>query len=103
MDCDKWVWRNEDDRLVLEGHDAAAIDLAADAEAGHNSGDMPGVVFELDWLLIGALSEISDFVANQYEVLRGEGQLGRLEEARVRDHCEAEAGGVRCRRQDQER
>ena len=49
------------------------------------------------------LSETSDWVANQYEVLRVEGQLGRLEEARVRDHCEAEPGGVRQRRQDQER
>ena len=42
-----------------------ALDLAADAEAGHNSGDMPGVVFELEWPLIGALSEISDWVDHQ--------------------------------------
>ena len=37
----QWVWRSEDDRLVLEGHDAAALDLAADAEAGPNSGGKP--------------------------------------------------------------
>ena len=60
-----------------------------------------GVMCELEWLLRRMiLSETSDWVANQYEVLRGEGQLGRLEEARVHDHCEAEAGGVRRRRQD---
>ena len=61
------------------------------------------VMCVLEWLLIGALSETSDWVANQARVQRGEGQLGRLEEARVRDHCEEEAGSWRRRCQDQER
>ena len=84
------------------------LDCDKESDAGKLSlfktvGAILGLMCVLEWLLISALSETSDWVENQARVQRGEGQLGRLEEASVCDHCEAEAGGWRRRRQDQER
>ena len=42
LDCDKESDAAKTTGLVLEGHDAAALDLAAEAESVQSSGGKPG-------------------------------------------------------------